>query len=386
MPDRVISVPQATQIATKIKNKFDNINDRLQWYPLAINVTDGSYVVGSTGGIDTNANLSYAEVSVLAFRGKGITIQSYLWEGAGFAFLDVNGAYIYGESANTKGITPDAGVLTKVETSVPYNAYSLRVTLHQLTYAANANRYFFTIGENKATKVVFIGDSYGTGFNTGGTTTGWIPGTAAALGLKSSDFESHAKGGAGFLHPANITPYETFTDLLNLSTLAKAEVGKIVVCGGYNEQLYTVSQLLEAFGTFAAKARTMYPFAEICIGMIGHSGTANEQETLMNMVRQAYMQMANRAGVRYLSNVEYVLTDDNVSSDGVHPDQTGADNLATAIGNAVKTGSASGKSYQSEITELNGRLDEQGAEIEDLTMLQSEAEALLNIARGEGGS
>ena len=29
MPDRVISVPQATQIATKIKNKFDNINDRL---------------------------------------------------------------------------------------------------------------------------------------------------------------------------------------------------------------------------------------------------------------------------------------------------------------------------------------------------------------------
>jgi len=29
MPDRVISVPQATQIATKIKNKFDNINGRL---------------------------------------------------------------------------------------------------------------------------------------------------------------------------------------------------------------------------------------------------------------------------------------------------------------------------------------------------------------------
>jgi hypothetical protein len=29
MPDRVISVPQATQIATKIKNKFDNVNGRL---------------------------------------------------------------------------------------------------------------------------------------------------------------------------------------------------------------------------------------------------------------------------------------------------------------------------------------------------------------------
>jgi Skp family chaperone for outer membrane proteins len=29
MPDRVISVPQATQIATKIKNKFDKVNGRL---------------------------------------------------------------------------------------------------------------------------------------------------------------------------------------------------------------------------------------------------------------------------------------------------------------------------------------------------------------------
>ena len=29
MPDRVISVPQATQIAQKIKNKFDTVNGRL---------------------------------------------------------------------------------------------------------------------------------------------------------------------------------------------------------------------------------------------------------------------------------------------------------------------------------------------------------------------
>ena len=36
--------------------------------------------------------------------------------------------------------------------------------------------------------------------------------------------------------------------------------------------------------------------------------------------------------------------------------------------------------------ETNDRLDEQEGKIEDLTMLPSEAEALLNIARGEGGS
>lgn len=35
---------------------------------------------------------------------------------------------------------------------------------------------------------------------------------------------------------------------------------------------------------------------------------------------------------------------------------------------------------------VNGRLDEQGGKIEDLTMSVSEAETLLSIARGEGGS
>jgi len=44
------------------------------------------------------------------------------------------------------------------------------------------------------------------------------------------------------------------------------------------------------------------------------------------------------------------------------------------------------RSVKGQLTNINGRLDEQGAEIEDLTRLQSEAEALLNIARGEGGS
>ena len=37
MPDRVISVPQATQIATRIKNKFDNVNGRLDQQTEAVN-------------------------------------------------------------------------------------------------------------------------------------------------------------------------------------------------------------------------------------------------------------------------------------------------------------------------------------------------------------
>lgn len=315
-----------------------DVNGRLQWYPLAVNVTDGSYVVGSTGGIGTNANLGYSEFSMLPFRGKGIIIQSYLWQGAGYAFLDADGHYITGESANTKGISPANGELTKVETSVPYNAYSLRVSFHK-SYTDHSSDYYFRITENKATKYIFIGDSYGTGFNRGGSTTGWIDGAAASIGLKSSDYDKQAKGGSGFCHPSDNV---TFTDLLDKSTLDKETVGHIVICGGYNDKQYSETELLAAFETFVAKVREKFPFAEICVGMISHTTNAAEQETIMSTIRLSYMTMCNRDGVRYLSNVEFALSDSDISSiDGVHPDQIGADHLILAVGQALKSGSAS---------------------------------------------
>ena len=44
------------------------------------------------------------------------------------------------------------------------------------------------------------------------------------------------------------------------------------------------------------------------------------------------------------------------------------------------------RSVKGQLTEINGRLAQQAETIEDLTMLPSEAEKLLNIARGEGDS
>jgi hypothetical protein len=335
---------QASAVAygnSDVGTELTNVNGRLPTYPLAINVVDGSYVVGSTGGIGANANLSYAELPMLPFRGKGIIIQSCLWQGAGYAFLDADGRYITGESANTKGISPAAGELTKVETSVPYNAYTLRVSFHK-SYTGHSSDYYFRITENKATKYVFIGDSYGTGYNTGGSTTGWVDGVASSIGLKSADYDKQAKGGAGFRHPANDTPNETFAELLEKSTLAKDDVGHIVVCGGYNDKIYSESQLLTAFDTFLAKAIEKFPFAEICIGMIGHTTHEAEQATVMTTTRLAYMAMCKKDGIRYLSNVEYALWDSDISTaDGVHPDQIGADHLILAIGQALKSGSAS---------------------------------------------
>ena len=53
---------------------------------------------------------------------------------------------------------------------------------------------------------------------------------------------------------------------------------------------------------------------------------------------------------------------------------------------SIQGSAADAKTTGDAITELNERLDQQTETIEDLTMRLSEAEALLNIARGEGGS
>ena len=57
MPDRVISVPQATQIATRIKNKFDNVNGRL---------TQQAEIIE-----DLTMRLSEAEALLNIARGEG---------------------------------------------------------------------------------------------------------------------------------------------------------------------------------------------------------------------------------------------------------------------------------------------------------------------------
>ena len=73
MPDRVISVPQATQIAQRIKNKFDNVNGRLQQVAAHLLLqtsnnrsvsdeswTKGYYVSYKNGNIIESSSLSYS--------------------------------------------------------------------------------------------------------------------------------------------------------------------------------------------------------------------------------------------------------------------------------------------------------------------------------------
>jgi len=80
MPDRVISVPQATQIATKIKNKFDNINGRLDENVSDLKSALTEYVNKSGIGEVTPQNLQIvdAEISPNLIDESKITNNTYI--------------------------------------------------------------------------------------------------------------------------------------------------------------------------------------------------------------------------------------------------------------------------------------------------------------------
>ena len=99
MPDRVISVPQATQIATRIKNKFDNVNGRLDentgctalsgWIDnkqIKTNVTTVPTPVTTSGWRCLSINCAPGDVFTLNITG-GSTARAY-------AFADSNDNYL----------------------------------------------------------------------------------------------------------------------------------------------------------------------------------------------------------------------------------------------------------------------------------------------------
>jgi len=335
----------ATNTQQAIDETCENVNElngRLEHYQksLVTSVTNGKYIVSSTGGEGSNANCAVSgHIPVWHLRGNGIVISSYLWQAAGYAFYDRSGVYITGESANSLSLTVSAGQVTAHKTTVPPSAYTLRVTLHASTYVNNASKYFYTLSESDAKKWVIIGDSYATGYTPDGSTTGWVPTTMASIGLTSSDYELICEGGAGFLNGGNQSAL-TFEGLLDTATLGKSEVGHILVCGGYNDYSRTYAQMQTAFNSFYSAARAKYPFAKIQLGMVSYSTNSDIESALLNATRLAFLGMNSNAGVEYLSGVEFSLSDDDMSTDGVHPKQIGATKVGMSVANAILTGAS----------------------------------------------
>lgn len=193
---------------------------------------------------------------------------------------------------------------------------------------ATINNYFL----NK--KFILIGDSYADGYTPDGNVTSWESLFVTLTGLTNT-IQKH-QGGAGFV---NLGSNKNFQTLLEEVT-SSDEITDIVVLGGYNDTSYTKSQIDNAINSFSLKAQEKFPNANIHIGFIGSSNIATKTYPLF-VTYQNYSSCTSKYKCNYLSGIELCLHDyfHMFSSDGIHPNATGQNSIATYLIQALQNGS-----------------------------------------------
>ena len=205
-------------------------------------------------------------------------------------------------------------------------------------------RNYTPLGKN----YLLIGDSYLEGYSADGDVTSWGEYLQNYMGIAYNSVIAY-KGGIGFIEGTGTLEGYSFKSLaLNANVPDPNTITHIVVCGGYNDAVRSLSEgevgILNAIEDFYNNVSPLYPNANIYIGMIGYR---NNDDAVLSRIRGAGLsayQTANRYGandkIRYLNNVEWTLMSDDMSSDGYHPNAVGQLKLGLNIKNAILTGSA----------------------------------------------
>ena len=221
-----------------------------------------------------------------------------------------------------------------------FNSYNVQVF-------EGTNEYFSAIDKiarskllNEYKKYIFIGDSYCEGYNPDGNVTGWGERLKTAMGLSNDNCIVKCKGGTGFYHASDGKTFSTLLDEAGVN-IDKETITDIVVCGGWNDKSETLNHVyFDGVLAFATKVKNEYPNAVLHVGMIGASNDSAVKQRLQNIVLFSYQYGALRSYYNYLNLTEYALSENNLASDGIHPNADGQVEITIAIKQALETGCA----------------------------------------------
>ena len=201
-------------------------------------------------------------------------------------------------------------------------------------------------------KTLMIGDSYALGVNPNNDTLTAYPQIFKNLmGLDNNNFKLIAEAGSGFLRAG--TNNHTFLELLQsqINNITNKDTYKnIILCGGYNDNEYSLTNLRNAIISFVNYCYSQFENATVYIGCIGYRRevTQSAQTIRRNIAGAVYPAYANNVSVNlltkpyvYLNGVENILKTLPVSymySDNAHPNQAGQNALGQGIFQAFKTG------------------------------------------------
>lgn len=191
---------------------------------------------------------------------------------------------------------------------------------------------------------LFVGDSYGAL-----SPTNWVTKYCDMAGLTlNTNAYNLCVGGAGFHN--DLDSSNTYLNNLTNGTgsIDKSKVDKIIVCGGWNDRQLSDSQLDTLINTFMTYVKTNFPKAKVYCGMIANTGaidpylstSINYREWLVRYTLPGYKNIEKYGGI-YLDGVECIMHKYSLfnTTDLVHPNSNGSNELGVGIYHAVHSGS-----------------------------------------------
>lgn len=199
---------------------------------------------------------------------------------------------------------------------------------------------------DKNGKTIFIGDSYATYSAEHDITNDYVSQITGFLGL-NNPYNFH-RGGSGFIggeYDPETTQGGTFLKLIQDKigeVTDKNEIKNIVVLGGYNDFDNLSDDIPSGIKNFCDYCHSQFPNATIFIGMLGYNVLPQNSSTRQNAnaVAKIYSDNAIINHAVYLNNCEFILRcDDFISSDGLHPNQLGHNQIAKYVSQCLLSGS-----------------------------------------------
>lgn len=193
--------------------------------------------------------------------------------------------------------------------------------------------------------LVFLGDSYMTGWSPDGTANPTFV-DVLCNNIGNSDYYVYSTGGVGFSYARGTHYYELFANFMSEHpTVTPTDV---FIIGGYNDNtearydiIDSVANPYNAKNTFEY-IRNNFPNAIIHVAYVGrgaNKNTARSGITAINNCALSYQMACRKYNAHYIERSELMLHNyAGLSSDGIHPNQLGHNQLGNYLASALLYG------------------------------------------------
>ena len=233
-----------------------------------------------------------------------------------------------------------------------------------IAYSGDGKRVVGTkmnLEDRSKRKLIFIGDSYGDGYTPDGNTTGWcdrLKNKLVNCHFSADNIYINHKGGASFSNSSN--SFLTLLKGVESQVGNKKMVTDVLIGGGYNELAYgdKIDTVKSNIDTVISYVQSTYPNAVVHFAPFGVAfKDRNNQFALRYKLMPAYTTKACYKSQPFVvvPGAENILSFENMmSSDGIHPNEWGLENIAEYLkGYILGTGSSAIDKRQLSVS-LNG--------------------------------